>query len=43
MRDRLRTILASVARGIPITITRRGAPVAEIHPVGTAEALKKGT
>lgn len=42
LRDSLGEILALVARGQIVTITRRGRPIAEIHPVGTAGRLAKG-
>lgn len=39
-RANLRTWLDRAARGEPVTILYRGAPLAEVHPVGTGERLK---
>lgn len=36
LRDNLVSVLATVARGEVVTVTRRGVAVAEIHPVGGA-------
>lgn len=41
LRDTLKAVLAKVARGERFLVTRRGKPLAEIHPVGTNDALAR--